>query len=201
MVKSKKKKAEKRSSLLDGSPSHQLHRALQVALDVYVEETGKGALTQRQFAVLSAVSADEGLTQSDLVRATGIDRSTLAELVARMLSKGLLARERSETDARANAVRLSEAGRAAMEEIAPKVAAADARILSLLGKSRRSSFLKVLRELADKRAAELAATADGAAPAEAKPAKGKKPKKAKKAKKSAKSKSDATAGPGAATSA
>jgi hypothetical protein len=105
-----------------------------------------------------------------------------------MLSKGLLERERSETDARANAVRLSAAGRAAMEEIAPKVAAADARILALLGKSRRSSFLKVLRELADKRAAELAASFDGSGAAVDKPAKGKKPKKAKKVKKAAKSK-------------
>lgn len=155
MAKSKKK-AVRRPGLLDGSASHQLHRALQVALDIYAEETGKGAMTQRQFAVLSAVAADEGLTQSDLVRSTGIDRSTLAELVARMLAKGLLERERSQADARANAVRLSAAGRAAMAALAPKVAAADARILSLLGKSRRGSFMKLVRELSDKRVAALA---------------------------------------------
>jgi len=100
---------------LDHSPSHLLHRALQLALDIYAEETGPEAVTQRQFAVLSAVAAQEGLTQTDLVRATGIDRSTLADLVARMIGKSLLARQRSTSDARANTVSLTAEGRAALD--------------------------------------------------------------------------------------
>jgi DNA-binding MarR family transcriptional regulator len=130
------------------SPSHLLHRALQLALDLYAEEAGSGAPTQRQYAVLSAVAAHEGLTQTDLVRATGIDRSTLADLVARMIGKGLLARERSAADARANAVHLSEAGRSALAAAAPRVAAADIRILAALPKGKRESFLTALDELA-----------------------------------------------------
>jgi DNA-binding MarR family transcriptional regulator len=133
---------------LDRSPSHLLHRALQLALDIYAEETGSGALTQRQFAVLSAVMAKEGCTQSELVRATGIDRSTLAELVARLIGKDLLARERSTLDARANTVRLTDAGRAAVQEAAPKVAQADARILALMPGAKRDAFLKTLRDMA-----------------------------------------------------
>src|ERR1700756_1181010 len=113
---------------LERSPSHLLHRALQLALDIYAEETGPDAVTQRQYAVLAAVAAHEGLTQTDLVHATGIDRSTLADLVAR---------ERSVADARANTVRLTDAGRAALDATAPKVAAADARILKLLPTRKR----------------------------------------------------------------
>src|SRR6201996_853116 len=124
---------------LDHSPSHLLHRALQLALDIYAEETGPEAVTQRQYAVLSAVAAQEGLTQTDLVRATGIDRSTLADLVARMIGKSLLARERSAMDARANTVSLTTEGRAALEGAAPKVAAADARILALLPTRKRDA--------------------------------------------------------------
>jgi DNA-binding MarR family transcriptional regulator len=133
---------------LDRSPSHLLHRALQLALDIYAEEIGTGSLTQRQYAVLSAVTAKEGCTQSDLVRATGIDRSTLAELVARLIGKGLLARERSTLDARANTVRLTPEGRAAAEEVAPKVALADERILALMPAGKRDSFIKTLRDMA-----------------------------------------------------
>lgn len=132
---------------LERSPSHLLHRVLQHALDIFETEVGDGALTQRQFAVLTAVEADEGLTQTDLVRATGIDRSTLADLVARMIAKGLLGRERSSADARANVVRLTDAGRAALAETAPKVAAADARILALLPGKSRSTFVKLLAAL------------------------------------------------------
>jgi MarR family transcriptional regulator, temperature-dependent positive regulator of motility len=132
---------------LDRSASHLLHRALQLALDIYGAETGPGAVTQRQFAVLAAAAARDGCTQSDLVKATGIDRSTLAELVGRLTTRGLIARERSTSDGRANTVRLTDAGRAILDGVAPGVAAADARILGLLPAGKRDSFLKILREM------------------------------------------------------
>ena len=131
------------------SPSHLMHRALQLALDIYAEEAGPDGLTQRQFAVLEAVAARSGLTQTDLVKATGIDRSTLADLVARMTTKGLLERERSTLDARAKAVRLSPEGEAALLAARPRVEAADKRIMGLLPKSKRDSFLDLLCSLSD----------------------------------------------------
>jgi DNA-binding MarR family transcriptional regulator len=165
---------------LERSPSHLLHRALQLALDIYAEETGPDAVTQRQYAVLAAVAAHEGLTQTDLVRSTGIDRSTLADLVARMIGKTLLARQRSTADARANTVSLTEAGRAALEAAKPRVAAADARILKLLPTRKRDAFLGVLRDMG--RVAEAMADADDSEPKQkkrkkAKPAKAAKPLK------------------------
>jgi len=153
-------KATKSSiSALDASPSHLLHRALQLALDIYALDSQSGGLTQRQFAVLCAVADDEGLSQTGLVRATGIDRSTLADMVARMIGKGLLARERSIADARANTVRLTEFGRAALNAAAPRVEAADQRLLQLLGAKKREAFLDSLRKLA--KASETALGAEG----------------------------------------
>jgi len=131
---------------LNRSPSHLLHRVLQMALDLFVEEAGPGAVTQRQFAVLAAVAADEGPTQSRLVKATGIDRSTLADMVARMIDKGLLTRERSIKDARANSVGLTDLGRHTLSDMTPKVAAADSRLLAHLSAGKRDSFIKLLRE-------------------------------------------------------
>lgn len=141
-------KAAKNQGGLQSSPSHLIHRALQLALDIYNEESAASGLTQRQFAVLEAASHNAGLTQTDLVKATGIDRSTLADLVARMTAKGLLMRERSVLDARAMTVKVSEEGLAALEAARPCVAAADKRILALLPKSRRDSFLEILSLLA-----------------------------------------------------
>lgn len=160
MSKSKRKRSDGANGPLDGSPSHLMHRVLQVALDIYAEETGPGAPTQRQFAVLSAVAQNEGLTQTDLVNATGIDRSTLADLVARMMGKDLLARERSATDGRANTVSLSAKGREALDAARPRVEAADKRILSLLSGGKRSTLMKVLGDLAH--AGETAKEAGGA---------------------------------------
>lgn len=157
---------------LEQSPSHLMHRALQLCLDIYAEESMATGLTQRQYAVLEVVSQKQGLTQTELVKATGIDRSTLADLVSRMTTKGLLEREQSTLDARAKAVHISEAGLVALEATRPCVAAADKRIMSLLPKGRRQNFLEILSQLAD---------AADAAPEEIKAAK----KAAKKADKEA----------------
>jgi DNA-binding MarR family transcriptional regulator len=172
---------------LDKSPSHLLHRALQLALDIYADEFGPGGLTQRQYAVLAAVETQEGLTQTDLVRITGIDRSTLADMAARMIVKGLLERQRSTSDARANAVRLTDAGRAALSDARPKMAAADARLLKLLSGGKRESLTTLLRDLV--RAGDEAQAPEGSA----KPAKKAKPEKAPKAKAEKKAKAAAKA--------
>jgi len=170
-----KGKSKAPRSGLNGSATHLLHRALQLALDFHAEAAGPTAITQRQFTVLAAAGAVEGTTQNDLVRATGIDRSTLADLVARMLAKGLLERERSATDARANSVRLSPAGRAALDVGADAAAKADERLLELLPPKKRDGLMKGL--------AVLAETADAPAPSETKKAKPAKAPKAEKKKK------------------
>ena len=170
---------------LDRSPSHLLHRALQKALDIYAETGGPAAVTQRQYAVLAAVSAKEGLTQADLVRSTGIDRSTLAELVARMLNKGLIARERSNEDGRANTVSLTDKGRQALEEAEPRAHAADEAILKLVPSGKRGGFIAALRALATD-----IGKIDGKEPKAGKGGK-KAKKKAKKAKKASKGEPDA----------
>ena len=181
-----KSKSQDRKGLpaLEKSPGHLLHRALQLASDLYAEEVGACAVTQRQYAVLAAVEASEGLTQTDLVRLTGIDRSTLADMAARMIVKGLLERRRSIADARANAVRLTEAGRAALAEVGPKVAAADDRLLRRLPAGKREALVAALRDLV--RTTEAAPSA--AAPAAA-AVKSPKPKKSK-SEKVAKTKAD-----------
>jgi DNA-binding MarR family transcriptional regulator len=173
------------SGALDRSPSHLLHRVLQLALDIYVEESGPGGVTQRQYAVLAAVAENEGVTQTGLVRATGIDRSTLADMVARMITKGLLERQRSDLDARANTVRLTPAGSLVLEESRPKVAMADARILALLKPGKRDGFLDLLADMATSDVHAPKAEPKLKKPKAEKAKKDKKPKKDKAAKKAA----------------
>ena len=180
MVKSGKQ--ARRAGTLADSPSHLMHRVLQLALDIYAEEAGTNGPTQRQFAVLEAVSVKSGLTQTDLV--------------ARMTTKGLLARERSSLDARAMAVSLSAEGQALLDAARPRVEAADKRIMGLLPKAKRDGFLELLSELAAsadaapeqakaemkalKKAQKEARKAEKAARKAAEPAKkARKPKKAK----------------------
>ena len=99
---------------LSQSPSHLLRRCVQYANDLFSREPGASDLTKQQFTVLTAVEQNEGMSQTDLVAITGIDRSTLAEMIRRMIEKGLLDRERTESDQRANAVRIAASGKKAL---------------------------------------------------------------------------------------
>jgi len=129
---------------LNRSATHLLHRAGQRAADIYAAEARAGALTPRQFAVLMIVSEQEGLTQTDLVMRTGIDRSTLADIVARLLSRGLIQRRRAKDDGRAYAIKLSAQGARALREAQPAAAAADVRLLANLPPAKRQDFLDSL---------------------------------------------------------
>src|SRR5258705_9701452 len=64
-----------------GSASHLLHRAEQSATDIFSRIAPSGMLTPRQYAILAAIEANQGLSQTGLVENTGIDRSTLADIV------------------------------------------------------------------------------------------------------------------------
>lgn len=132
------------------SPSHLLRRANQYANDLYANEQEAKGLTQRQLAVLYAVDQQEGVSQTQLVRATGIDRSTLADMIVRMQGKDLLARKRTDEDARANSVRITPTGRRALKSAMPAMMRAEMRVLDILPQRTRTEFIKGLGMIAQR---------------------------------------------------
>lgn len=138
---------EKHADRLDRSPIHLLHRAGQCAGDIFQSELTDGGLTPRQFAVLLTVSQNEGCSQTQLVDRTGIDRSTLADIIRRMIKKGLLHRRRTKDDARAYAVRLTEEGSRLLRASDPLVRRVDEKVLSALTASERERFLQDLAKI------------------------------------------------------
>jgi len=161
------------------STSHLLHRAEQLAADRFAQLVGD-AVTLRQFAVLAAVAESPGLSQIDLVRGTGIDRSTLADMMNRMEKRGLIERTTSEEDARARSVRLTPLGLSTFHASIAHARAADAAILDMLPRTKAKSFQSILMKLA-RLADEAAAKADRAARRQAKREARRKQREAKKA--------------------
>ena len=135
--------AAKASSLLT-----LLHRASQRADQLFVQHVGKTGLTPRQFAVLHAVSEKDGLSQIDIMAATGIDRSSTADLVRRLVRSGCLQRRRTRRDARVYAVRLTPKGRQMIAIGVPAAAAADQTLLALLPKAQQTALEQALTAIA-----------------------------------------------------
>ena len=134
---------------LDTSAIHLLHRASQYAGEIFNEEVRSAGLTPRQYAILLTVSRHEGLSQTDLVARTGIDRSTLADIIRRMLGKGLVSRRRTRQDARIYSVRTTKKGREALAAAGPSVEQADRRILNSIPPELRKCFVQSLLAIAN----------------------------------------------------
>ena len=132
---------------LDGSVLHLLHRAGQVADDLFAREIAGSALTPRQFAVLAVLAQKQTASQTDIVEATGVDRSTLADIVRRLVDRGLLARKRSKLDARAYDVRLTASGQSALKAAQPAVSRVEEQILKTMPTAKRSDFVEALGQL------------------------------------------------------
>ena len=139
-------KAESNANGL-GLALHLLHRAGQHADEIFATNMGASKLTPRQFAVLKAVAGSKEPSQTVLVEQTGIDRSTLADIVRRMVNRGLLSRQRAKHDARAYVVKLTSAGQSAIKRADPVARKTDERLLAALSVNERESFIKALTRI------------------------------------------------------
>ncbi len=162
---------------LQDSPGHLLRRAQQYAFDLFAKEIGNSKLTPRQFTVLLTVQQNAGLSQTDLVRRTGIDRSTLADMISRLIKRGLLSRNRTKADARANSVKITASGAKELSSHMAKVKAAESKIMGPVSSAKRKDFMAALKA--------ISSAADRLEASAAKPAKKKKATKKKATKKKA----------------
>lgn len=133
---------------LSNAPGHLLRRCQQRAIDLFVDEVGEDGPTPRQFAILLSVFQNRGVSQTDLVHATGIDRSTLAEILRRLVDRGQIARARTKKDQRANAVEITSEGEAILFSAFEAMERAQARILEGFDPDDRRRAMAVLAQLA-----------------------------------------------------
>ena len=126
---------------------HLLRRVDQCAAQLYSNESSDTDLTLRQLAILTAISREEDLSQTDLVTMTGIDRSTVAGIVSRLLRKGLLERRRSPVDGRAYCVKLSKRGIKAVAGADRLYTRIEKKLLSSLPSTEANQFVSTLKTI------------------------------------------------------
>lgn len=125
---------------------HLLRRAVR-NVDSQVSERADG-LTASQREVLTALDAADYLNQTQLVKRTGIDRSTLSDVVRRLKSRELLRRERNLHDTRCWQVRITEEGREALAAARKAQDDVERDLLATVVKSNRDAFVRALTKLA-----------------------------------------------------
>ena len=89
-------------------------------------------LTPRQYDLLEAIGTSTR-TQAELATLTGIDRSTMSEVLRRLEEQKLVKRPYSRADSRERNVSLTSSGAETLAKVSKAVSAADQQIETLIG--------------------------------------------------------------------
>ncbi|MGJ0203404.1 MarR family transcriptional regulator [Leucobacter sp. gxy201] len=125
---------------------HLLRRAQQLHQALWNREVSS-EVSSVQFAALLVIRQRPGLSQAELCDELDLDRSTIADLVDRMVRRGLLARAQSTEDRRRKVLTITERGASTLDEINPGVERVDALLTETLAASERDELRSMLRRM------------------------------------------------------
>ena len=106
-----------------------LHRAAQRLNNVTGEQAERFGLSLRHYIVLSALHKSTGLTQAELGKAVGLDKTTLMSQLDRLEKRGLVMRNSHPHDRRIRIPVLTEDGETLRSQVADACARAEAAAL------------------------------------------------------------------------
>jgi len=129
-------------------PGHLIRRAQQVHTWLWNAEVSP-EVTSPQFAVLYALRAETNIDQKTLGERVSLDRSTTAEIAARLTARGLVQRFRDPQDARRNLLRLTPLGLRTTERLIPKAARMNRMLVSVLSECEQAELLRMLNIVVD----------------------------------------------------
>lgn len=132
---------------------HLLRRAQQLHVAIWLRDVC-AETTSVQFAALTVLDQQTRASQRELGRALDLDRSTIADLVARMVRRGLIKRERDRDDRRRNVLQLTAAGRAELHRLRPRVEAIEPTVTAGLSLGEREELRRLLRRVLEHAATE-----------------------------------------------
>lgn len=124
-----------------------LHRAAQRMHVVTGEQARKHGLSLRDHIILSALDKSPGLTQVELAKTVGLDKTTLMSQLDRLEQQGLVIRHPDPHDRRARIPALTSAGDQRRSEVAAASATAENQALSGFSAVDVAVFRRMLFEL------------------------------------------------------
>lgn len=129
---------------LHAEPGHLIRRAHQLAVSTFHDTHGR-QVTPVQYAILRALLDRPGIDQVTLAQQVALDTSTTADIATRLESKGWILREL--LPRRQRSLYLTDAGRAVLDDMLPRVAPMYRQLLAGLEPGEQSELLRLLRKL------------------------------------------------------
>src|SRR5215208_4789734 len=111
------------------APGHLIRRAHQLAVGIFMEETGDFDVTPVQFAILNALIDDPGEDHVTLAGKVAFDAATFGSVIGRLEAKGWVRREPDAVDRRRKLLWVTREGEQAARRMKRAVGKAQNRIL------------------------------------------------------------------------
>ena len=121
-----------------------IRRAHQIAVSLFLAETGALGVTNRQYGILFALRHRPGIDQISVARLLGLDRSTTGMVIKKLEQAGLIGRGVGARDRRRASLTLTRAGERLLDRLAAPAQRAQARVLSGFTPPERAQFLALL---------------------------------------------------------
>jgi MarR family transcriptional regulator, lower aerobic nicotinate degradation pathway regulator len=128
-------------------PGFMIRRAHQIAVSLFVEETGELGITTTQYGILFVLKHRPGVDQISVAKLLGLDRSTTGMVVNKLTQAGLVRRNVAAPDRRRRSLHLTRAGEKMLARLAAPAERARARVLSPLAPREQALFLEMLDKL------------------------------------------------------
>jgi DNA-binding MarR family transcriptional regulator len=123
-----------------------IRRAQQAHVAAWQREVS-AEVTSVQFGVLNVLAGTPGASQRHLVERLDLDRSTIADIVARLERRGLIERVRDGADKRRNMLHLTSQGEAELAALLPRVARVDEVLTAGLSGDDAATLRRILSVL------------------------------------------------------
>lgn len=135
------------SPALDSEITWLLHRAAQHMRGATGEQAERHELQLRDYIVLSALEMTPNLTQGELGKALGLDKTTLMSQLDRLERRGLVVRRPDPRDRRARIPEITEAGDALRAQVATACTDVEAAALRNYSDEQVQLFRRMLFEI------------------------------------------------------
>jgi MarR family transcriptional regulator, lower aerobic nicotinate degradation pathway regulator len=135
--------------VLGQRPGFLIRRLHQIHLALFAEECKAFGVTPVQYSILTVAAAQPGLDQAALANEVGMDRTTMADVLARLERRGLISRSRIDQDARRKLVHATIAGQRLLARMDRPAQRAHERTVAALAPKERAAFIDALRRLVE----------------------------------------------------
>jgi MarR family transcriptional regulator, temperature-dependent positive regulator of motility len=113
-------------------------------MNVLWDEEVSHVITSPQFAAMNALYREPNLDQRTLGQRISLDRSTMADVVARLSARGMIGAARDSRDGRRKTIKLTPKGLSVLQNLIPRTRVMTSRLVEPLDATERAELLRLL---------------------------------------------------------